>query len=281
MTYVFGVFEFEADLLELRKSGRAVALEPQPARALSLLLERAGEVVSREDLSAAVWGSGTHVDFNRGLAYCIGQIRAALGDSGENSRFIQTLPKRGFKFIAPVESRQNRDVSRNVESRRPNWGLTVAVALLATVVVGLIAERGMSRPRRPILAVSIFDNETGDSRYDRVVHALSDAVVDRLTSLGPNQIGIVGNDAILRMPRNARDLDRIEEQTGASHIVLAQLQPSKGDLSLLMHLIRLDDGTHLWTRRIARPGNDSLDGLDAEAASLIEAGVRAHVLTAQ
>jgi TolB-like protein len=110
---------------------------------------------------------------------------------------------------------------------------------------------------------------------------MSDAVVDRLTGLGPAKVGVVGNASILRMPRNGRDLERIEAETGASHVILAQLQPSKGDLTLLMHLIRLDDGTHLWTRRIARPGNDSLDGLDAEAATMIEAGVRAHVLTPQ
>ena len=110
---------------------------------------------------------------------------------------------------------------------------------------------------------------------------MSDAVVDRLTALGPNQIGVVGNAAILRMPRSRRDLEQIEAETGASHVILAQLQPAKGNLSLLMHLIRLDDGTHLWTRRIPRPSADSLEGLDEEAASVIEAGVRAHVLTAQ
>jgi DNA-binding winged helix-turn-helix (wHTH) protein len=109
MTYVFGVFEFDAASHELRKSGRLIALEPQPARALSLLLERAGQTVSREELSAWVWGHDTHVDFNRGLAYCVSQIRSALGDSGESSRFIQTLPKRGFKFIAPATRREGAD----------------------------------------------------------------------------------------------------------------------------------------------------------------------------
>ena len=86
---------------------------------------------------------------------------------------------------------------------------------------------------------------------------------------------------MLRMPRSQRDLERIVAETGASHLILAQLQPSNGQLSLLIHLIRLDDGTHLWTRRITRLSGDSLEGLDEEAASLIEAGVRAHVLTAQ
>jgi DNA-binding winged helix-turn-helix (wHTH) protein/TolB-like protein len=293
MTYIFGVFAFDSASLELRKSGRVVALEPQPARALSLLVERAGEIVTREELAARVWGAGTHVDFNRGLAYCIGQIRTALGDSGENSRFVQTVPKRGFKFVAPVGTATETPADA-VAMPRPTttlrrlsayplalvMALCAVTALLAVLLVAVLVERGAPRPR-PVVAVSIFDNETGDSRYDRPLHAMSDAVVDRLTGLGPAKVGVVGNASILRMPRNGRDLERIEAETGASHVILAQLQPSKGDLTLLMHLIRLDDGTHLWTRRIARPGNDSLDGLDAEAATMIEAGVRAHVLTPQ
>ena len=297
MTYVFGVFEFDPASLELRKSGRLVALEPQPARALSLLLERAGQTVSRQELSAWVWGHDVHVDLNRGLAYCIAQIRSALGDSGESSRFIQTLPKRGFKFIA--ETTRKDPVGSAIVAvpvvpggcvQPSGWmsvssrATRVAVAVVGLLVLGALvlgfSDRLGGKPRRPIVAVSIFDNETGDSRYDRDVHALSDTVVDRLTSLGPNRIGIVGNAAILRMPRNARDLERIEEQTGASHLILAQLQHSNGGLTLLMHLIRLDDGTHLWTRRIARPANGSLDGLDVEAARTIEAGVREHVLPA-
>ena len=102
MRHKFGVFEFDAETGELRKNGRTVALEPQPAKALALLLARAGEVVSRDDLRDAVWGSDTHVDYERGIAYCLSQIRTALGDSGDNPRFVQTIPKRGFKFIAPV-----------------------------------------------------------------------------------------------------------------------------------------------------------------------------------
>src|SRR5262252_2094828 len=102
MTYRFGIFEFNDRTGILTRSDRPVALEPQPARALALLVSRAGDVVTREEMRAHLWGDGTHVDFDRGLAYCVGQLRAALGDSAENPRFIQTLPRRGFSFIAPV-----------------------------------------------------------------------------------------------------------------------------------------------------------------------------------
>jgi DNA-binding winged helix-turn-helix (wHTH) protein/TolB-like protein len=298
--YEFGVFSFDEATLELRKTGRVVPLEPQPAKALALLLARAGIVVTREELAAHVWGEGTHVDFNRGLAYCLSQVRAALGDSGESPRFVQTLPKRGFKFVAPTAARisdraegqgQRADEPGLKNKTRPTYvGQYVgrvllfgpagrlslaAAALIAIAGLGIYAIQWSGRP---VVAVSIFDNETGDPKYDRPVHAIADTVVDRLTALGPDQLGVVGNASVLRIPRNERDLERIKGQTGASHVILAQLQPRQQELSLLIHLIRLDDGTHLWTRRIPRPTADALQGLDEEAAALITTGIQAHVL---
>src|SRR5206468_9223342 len=77
--------------------------QPQPAEVLALLVAHAGDVVSREALREAIWGDDTFVDFDRGLNFCIAQIRAALGDSVESPRFIRTIPKRGYQFFAPVE----------------------------------------------------------------------------------------------------------------------------------------------------------------------------------
>ena len=285
MRYTFGVFEFDAVSLELRRSGRLVALEPQPARVLGLLLARAGEVVTRDELTAHVWGAETHVDFNRGLAYCIGSIRAALGDSADGARYVQTLPKRGYRFVAPVvlthaeehraESNEKSIGGSRVHSRR--WVMACSGVLLLALGVTPLLD-AIQRSSRPVVAVSIFDNETGDPGYDRSVHAMADTVVDRLTAVGVERVGVVGNASILRIPRDDRDLEKIKDRTGASHVVLAQLQPRQGGLSLLMHLIRLDDGTHLWTRRIQRPAGDPLTGLDDDAANLIESGIREQLL---
>src|SRR5471032_2618047 len=119
MTYRFGVFAFDERTATLTRSDRPVALEPQPARALALLLSRAGDLVRRDELSAHLCGD-THVDVDRGLAYCIGQLRAALGDSADNPRFIQTLPRRGFSFIAPVESDVDRSATLDDRSATPD-----------------------------------------------------------------------------------------------------------------------------------------------------------------
>jgi DNA-binding winged helix-turn-helix (wHTH) protein len=97
----FGVFELDVEAGELRRSGRLVALTGQPMRVLSKLVERAGEVVTREELQREVWEEGTHVDFEAGLSTCINQVRTALGDRATSPRFLETLPRRGFRFIAP------------------------------------------------------------------------------------------------------------------------------------------------------------------------------------
>lgn len=102
--YRFGVFECDADTLELCRSGRALHVRPQSLRLLTLLVARAGEMVSRADIQHALWGADTFIDFEQGVNHCIKELRAALGDSAESPRYIETLPRRGYRFIAPVET---------------------------------------------------------------------------------------------------------------------------------------------------------------------------------
>src|SRR5204862_3822682 len=112
-----------------RKNGRLVAIEPQPARALLLLVSRPADVITRDELRDAVWGKDTHVDFDRGLAYCVSQVRTALGDSGDNPRFVQTLPKQGFKFIAPVSTSGAGTVSPTGDDSSPVIPLAFRAAI--------------------------------------------------------------------------------------------------------------------------------------------------------
>ena len=100
----FGVFDFDGLTLELRKNGRNVPVRPQPLKVLALLLQRPGVIVSRDDLQRALWGGETFVDFEQGVNHAVRELRAALGDIAESPRFIQTLPRRGYRFIAPVEA---------------------------------------------------------------------------------------------------------------------------------------------------------------------------------
>jgi DNA-binding winged helix-turn-helix (wHTH) protein len=98
----FGLFEFDAAAGVLTREGVPVRLQPQPARVLAILVAHAGDVVTRDALRQEVWSDGTFVDFERGLNFCVAQIRSARGDSADSPRFIETLPRRGYRFIAPV-----------------------------------------------------------------------------------------------------------------------------------------------------------------------------------
>ena len=92
----FGLFEFDTATRELRREGVLVRLQSQPAQVLSCLIEQDGQVVSRESLRETVWGTGTFVDFERGLNFCIAQIRSALNDDSTSPRYVRTVPKRGY-----------------------------------------------------------------------------------------------------------------------------------------------------------------------------------------
>src|SRR3954452_17143818 len=99
----FGVFEADLRAGELRKCGIRIKLQSQPFKLLTILLSRAGEIVSREELQQQLWGSETVVNFDHSLGTAINKVREALGDSAENPRYIETLAKRGYRFIAPVQ----------------------------------------------------------------------------------------------------------------------------------------------------------------------------------
>ena len=153
MVYRFGVFEFDDDGRELRKNGRSVSIERQPAKALTLLVSRAGQLVTREELREAVWGRDTHVDFDRGLAYCVSQIRTALGDSGDNPRFVQTIPKQGFRFIAPlITSPQVPRPKPQIRSGRAVYW--VAPAAVLVIGVGLALATLQNESPRIVIGVS-------------------------------------------------------------------------------------------------------------------------------
>ena len=99
----FGPFELKFGSDELYRDGAPVKLPPQPFKVLALLTTRAGQLVTREELRQEIWGQDTFVDFDKGLNFCIKQIREALGDNAQAPQYIETLPRRGYRFIAPVE----------------------------------------------------------------------------------------------------------------------------------------------------------------------------------
>src|ERR1035437_10160960 len=126
----FGLFEADLDSGELRKLGIRIMLQNQPFRLLAILLQNAGEVVAREDLQRLIWGAETVVDFNHSLGTAVNKVREALNDSAESPRYIETLARRGYRFIAPVQPVEAMNRPTSTGSPAPPETATVARAVL-------------------------------------------------------------------------------------------------------------------------------------------------------
>ncbi len=130
----FGEFTFAPSSGELRRRGVPVPIEHQPALMLACLLARPGTLVSREELAGVIWRDGTHVKFDDGLNYCVRQVRAALRDDAKAPRFIETIPKRGYRFIAATSAIAERRSSGR-------WRPAMAAAALLLSIVALLESR--------------------------------------------------------------------------------------------------------------------------------------------
>jgi DNA-binding winged helix-turn-helix (wHTH) protein/tetratricopeptide (TPR) repeat protein len=145
----FGVFELDAQSSELHRNGMKVRLADQPVQILKVLLEHPGELVTREHLRQRLWTSDTYVAFDLGLNSAVRKLREALGDSADNPRFIETLPRRGYRFIAPIASaggkERQSEVSEGSTARNPGvrdkWTVTAAIIVLAVAALGIGYER--------------------------------------------------------------------------------------------------------------------------------------------
>jgi len=264
------VFEFDPSSGDLKREGVAVRLQPQPARVLSLLVAQPQSLVSRDSLRRQIWPDGTFVDFERGLNFCIAQIRAALGDSADSPRFIETVPRRGYRFIAPVtavESTASADERRSAVSeaagmpvaahRRGWWLAGAATAAAAGLFLVAVLVGAGSRPSPIRIAVVPFDNESGSAALNTVASGIADLTVARLaTPERLRAVSVVGNAAALRRPRAFRDVKTIGEEVHVDYVVLAQVTAAPGGVRVIAHLIRTSDESHLWANAFVRPSFD-------------------------
>ena len=129
----FHDFELDLDDGELRRDGSIVPLERQPAIVLALLVRRAGHLVTRDELRAAIWPGEVHVDFDRGLNYCIRQVRAALDDDARRPVFVETLPRQGYRFVAPLTAAPAAPASP-----RRRWHVVASAAMVVAIATAAV-----------------------------------------------------------------------------------------------------------------------------------------------
>src|SRR6266853_6748756 len=164
----FGTFEVDVRAGELRKQGVRVKLQEQPFHVLIVLLQCAGEVVTREELRNQNWPADTFVDFDNSLNTAINKLREALGDSADNPRFIETLPRRGYRFIVPVISDQQEEQA--ISNAR--WKLVVPMAIVVVAAVAVTAgsiwrvRQARRLTERDTIVLADFANSTADRVFD-------------------------------------------------------------------------------------------------------------------
>jgi TolB-like protein len=231
------------------------------------------------------------VDFDRGLNFCIAQIRSALGDSADAPRFIRTLPKRGYQFIAPVEPIAAANLADDAPAIAPppvhatatpprgRLGTAIALVIIFAVAIGAVfswIRRPPALPRTPVVAVALFDVDDPAPDTARFAQGLTDAVIAELTTRGDGRFGVIGNASILRTARTLRDLNAIGEALNVKYVVLGSVQRDGNRMRVFAQLIRLPEQTHLTVARLDR-GVEDLLGAQSELAEAIGTKFSARV----
>jgi len=288
----FGSFEANVQAGELRKRGLKVRLQDQPFQILVMLLERPGELVTRQEIHRKLWPADTFVGFDHGLNNAINRLREALGDSAETPRFIETLPRKGYRFIAlvsgdgqlaeaeypaapatpavetgPVEPRSNAP---------PRFLVTILVSCFSLALVGMVY-LGWRRMRavRPspssgyvMLAVLPFQNLSGDPSQDYFSDGLTEEMIGQLGALSPNQLGVIARTTTMAYKHTSKSVKQIGSELGVGYVLESSVRRDGNQIRISVQLIRVHDQLHVWARSYDRHISHSIE-LQKEVAQAV------------
>lgn len=301
--YRFGAFELDLRAGELRRSGFRVRIQEKPRRLLVALLERPGEVLDRDELCRRLWAEGTFVEFEPSLNNAALRLREALGDSAQTPRFVETVARRGYRFVAPVEIVDAPDARVSP----PPAGETPAVAedlpdapvararpraRLLWIVVLLLAVAGpvawLLRPRRPeparrgrlTLAVLPYRNLSGDPAEEYFSDGLSDELIAQLARLQPERLGVIARTSSMSYKRTTRRLREIGRELGASYLIEGSVRREGDRLRIQTALVDAESERYVWTRTYDRQLRDVLD-IQTDVARSVADEVRLEVAPAR
>jgi len=216
----FDTFEFDRRALELRRGGVKIKLEGQPLRILGMLVERPGELVTREDLRKQLWPGNTIVDFEHSINAAMKRLREALGDSVETPRFIETLPRRGYRFRQPVKSAGAPAVPR---PRRYGW--QASLVALGVLLIALLAVNAASLrdqffgPVRANVALAVLPlkNLSGDASQDYYADGISEALITELGKIG--RLQVLSFQSVSSYRRTQKPLPEIARELGVDALL--------------------------------------------------------------
>jgi TolB-like protein/DNA-binding winged helix-turn-helix (wHTH) protein len=310
----FGTFEADFRTGELRRKGVQIRLQDKPLQLLAVLVECPGELVTRDELRRRLWGEQTFVDFERSLNIAITKLRTALGDSADSPRFIETLPRRGYRFIGPVTvgrdhhripdsseteagqaqiteadaqapvavSESGQGAAERGPLRRPRRRSlligALSVAAVATAVFGGIwvaEQRGTSGPPRiESLAVLPLENLSGDADQEFLADGITDALITELGKI--RTVRVISRTSILPYKGARKSLPDIGRELGVDAVVEGSVVRSGNRIRITAQLLEAASYRHLWAQAFERDVHDVV-ALYADVAEAIGTEIHANI----
>jgi TolB-like protein/DNA-binding winged helix-turn-helix (wHTH) protein/Tfp pilus assembly protein PilF len=295
----FGTFEVDVPAGELRKNGMKVKLQAQPFQVLCMLVERPGEVVTREELRSRLWPGDTFGDFDHGLNAAVKRLRDALGDDPDNPRFVATLARRGYRFIASVEGRPSEPRAQPLPTSvtptpmkgtgrgfRPAYllgvaGITAVILALVVLLNGVGGNRwrlGLGGKQIESLAVLPLENLSGDPQQEYFSDGMTDALIADLSKIGTLQVA--SRTSSMRYKKASKTLLEIGRELNVDGVVEGSIMRSGNRVRITVQLIRVSTDQHLWGETYERDLSDVLK-LQGDVAQAVAQQVRAQVTPEQ
>jgi len=291
-TLRFDNYELDTRAGQLRKGGVKLRLRGQPLQVLAILVEHAGEVVTREELQRQIWKADTFVDFDHGLHNAIARIREVLGDSAETPRYIETLPRRGYRFIGTVEDFRTppptveEPVTPNLtpaplRKRNPSLVL-ILCALLVLVAAAWTARRYVhaKTAAQPIRSIAVLPlaNLSGDPSEEFFADGMTDQLITDLAQIG--SLRVISRTSVMQYKGAKKGLPEIARELNVDAIVEGSVVRSGPRVRVTAQLVQARSDQHLWADTYDRDLGDVLK-LQGEVADAIAQQVRAQLTASQ
>ena len=276
----FGEFEVDLHSREVHKGGRLLRLQEQPFRILEALLERPGQLVTREELQARLWPEDTHVDFDNGLGSAVRKLRGALNDGAKKRRFVETVSRRGFRFIAPVQ-RELDSASATAEPMRafPVVPKRLALAILAAVVLGLVAVsvtlvyRAVASGGRSLYSVVVLplENLSEDPQQQYFADGMTEALIHSLSRI--DSLDVISRTSAMRYKESSKSLPQIAQELDVDAVLEGSVLNSGERVRITIQLIDAERDLHVWSESFEYADADVL-ALQSEVALAVARRMR-------
>ena len=270
----FGAFGVDLRAGELRKDGRRIRLQEQPFQILTLLLERPGEAVSREDLRQKLWPTDTFVDFDHGLNSAVARLRGALNDSAERPKYVETVGRRGYRFIGTISEQMEaamphvsgpaRAAERLAQTKADRKSLALfigfaVIAITTTSGIYLASNRSHSHAAGKTInsvAVLPFEMATANPQTESLADGITESAIDHLSRLG--NLKVTSLRSVLRYQGRRVDPKQVGQDLGVQSVMIGKIDFQGARMVVLAELIDTSDGTHIWGEQYDRKVSDVL-----------------------